>query len=105
MNNWEDILKANDRCVKPAMAYLNKQLIPLFRQHMQYKNEGEIFEYVQQRDGEFIEYFKKLQAMLNKKNPEPKANTARRIYLDALSKIINETMHIYENCDGLEDMR
>lgn len=101
---WIDILKS-DRCVKPAMAHFNKQVIPLFQQYTEYRGEKEIFDYVQQRDGEFVEYFSKLQEALNQANPEPKANNYRRIYLDKLSRIINETMFIYENCSNMEDLR
>jgi len=102
--NWETILKS-DRCVKPAMDYFNKQVGPLFQKYTEFRREKEVFDYVQARDGDFVKYFSKLQEALNHANPEPKANNYRRIYLDSLSKIVNETMFIYENCTGMEDLR
>ena len=101
---WEDILKT-DRCVKPAMAHFNKEVDPLFEKYTKYRREKEVFDYVQGRDGDFVKYFSKLRDALNEANPEPKADNYRRIYLDSLSRIVNETMFIYENCSNMEDLR
>jgi len=102
--NWEKILKT-DRCVKPAMAHFNKEVGPLFEKYTKYRREKEVFDYVQGRDGDFVKYFSKLRDALNEANPEPKADNYRRIYLDSLSRIVNETMFIYENCSNMEDLR
>ena len=115
--NWKTVLKLEspkwsdpiaDRCLKRTREYFDNQLTALYEDYTgkPYIEERQVFDEMLEDNG-FIGFLNILKRRLSTPLAPSivRAAPQRKMYIDGLKKVVNNTLELWENCNEMEGGR